>query len=99
MDTINPCVITICIFCGICDFAIMEKFRAVWKQEPMYNYVLTSTEDNDELYDFPTRAVEDSNEVGINNSGYGSPHLKNAARSSSVKKTLPTGINEVTSFW
>ena len=74
-----------------------KKFRAAWKQEPMYSYVMISTEDNDELYNFPTRAVEDSNKVGINNSGYESPCLKNAARSSSVK-TLSTGINEVTSF-
>ena len=68
-----------------------KKFRAAWKQEPMYSYVMISTEDNDELYDFPTRAVEGSTEIGINNSGYGSPRLKNAARSSSVKEKLPIG--------
>jgi len=68
-----------------------KKFRAAWKQEPMYGYIMISAEDNDELYDFPTRAVEGSTEIGINNSGYGSPRLKNATRSSSVKEKLPIG--------
>ena len=68
-----------------------KKIRAAWKQESMYNYIMISTEDNDELYDFPTRAVEDSSEVGTSKSGSGSPHLKNAVRSSIVKKSLPTG--------
>ena len=68
-----------------------KKFKAFWKQEPLYTYVMINTDDNDELDDFPTRAVEDSDEESISNIRSASPHVKNTARSSNVKESSQTG--------
>ena len=71
-----------------------RKFKAFWKQEPLYTYVMINTDDNDELEDFPIRAVEDSVEESHSNTGgSASPHLKNTARSSrsNVKESSQTG--------
>ena len=63
-----------------------RKFKAFWKQEPLYTYVMINTDDNDELDDFPTRAVEDSIKENTSNIGSASPHLGNTsnAKASSI---------------
>ena len=67
-----------------------RKFKAFWRQEPLYSYVMISTDDNDELEDFPTRAVEESSEEYTIDTGSASCHVKNTAKSSKVKNSSQT---------
>ena len=71
-----------------------RKFKAFWKQEPLYSYVMINTDDNDELEDFPTRAVEESIEECTSNTGSPSRHVKNTARSSNVKELSQAGTKK-----
>lgn len=57
-----------------------NKFKAFWKQQPMYTSL--NTTDVDELDDFPTRALEYSNEQSTSSA---SPHLKSPNDDSSLQ--------------
>ena len=69
----------------------MRKFKAFWLQEPLYARL--STDDQDELYDFPRRALEDSDDENTSNIGSASPRLESAYGSASPKGSSQAADN------
>lgn len=73
-----------------------KKLQAFWKQEPLYTPV--STDDTDELDDFPTRALLDSAQFSdarsTNNTGSTSPRLESTSGSSINKGSSQNGSRE-----
>jgi len=73
-----------------------RKFEAFWKQEPLYTPV--STDDTEELDDFPARTLLDSAQFNdarsISTNRSASPRLESASGCSSNKGSSQTGSRE-----